>query len=431
MTAGRDAEAMLRTLAAVSAVKPGLERTRSLLAAIGDPQLAFPAIHIAGTNGKGSVAAMLSAVLRQHGLRVGTYTSPHLAHLRERVRVDGRCIEDAAFERLLHALRPIVAAMRDAPSWFEVMTAVALAHFAREEIDLAVVEAGMGGRFDATNVLRSCLSIITNVAMDHREYLGHTVEEIAWEKAGIAKDGVPLVLGRGVVDGAREVVIAECAGRGAPVCRSRVLLDRSGCDWSGTGFRVSSSPFAGEIRLPLVGTYQQENLHTALAALEALRTIGHPVSPADVIVGLGEVTWPGRGEVVAEHPWILLDCAHNAAGAQALVETVDELEPRRERRQLLTGVLQDKDVAALVGAFAPAFSRFVATASASERALSADALRTRLAAAGVEAESSDTVARGLELAQRGLSPDDVLVISGSVTVVGEARRVLRGEPCDE
>jgi dihydrofolate synthase/folylpolyglutamate synthase len=431
MAAADRAQAMLGALSAVDAVKPGLERIRILLAAIGDPQEVVPVVHIAGTNGKGSVAAMLSTALQHCGHRVGAYTSPHLVALRERIRVDGRCLEEADLVRELDALRPAIEAMEDPPSWFEVITAAAFARFARAEVDLAVVEAGMGGRFDATNVAQSRLSVLTSVAMDHTKFLGSTVEEIAWEKAGIAREGIPVVVGRGVPREAADVVRAECARRGAPLHAGGTGLSRLRGDWAGTRFVVSASPFAGELHLPLIGSFQEENLRVALDALEALGMQGWSIPPDAARAGLEAVRWPGRGELVRERPRVVLDCAHNPAGARALVDTVAELEPRRERRHLLFGVLSDKDVETIVGTFVSGFAHLTVTASRSDRALTPKALAERVAGAGARAESSSTVAQGLERALDGLEAEDVLVVSGSVTVVGEARRRLRGEPCDE
>jgi len=430
MPVGRPVDEALRKLTA-STVKPGLDRIRALLAAVGDPHEGIPAVHIAGTNGKGSVAAMLSAVLRRVGLRVGTYTSPHLVELRERIQLDGVCVDEARLSAAVDALRHTIRSMRDCPSYFEALTASAFSIFAAEAVDIAVVEAGMGGRFDATNVADACLSVLTNISVDHTDYLGATTEEIAWEKAGIAKAGVPLVLGREIGGASRAVVEAECARSGAPLRHGTAAVVPVHSAWSGTTFRVDGSWLAEAVHLPLVGAFQVSNLHVAITALEALADAGWSIPSECIVKGLSEVRWPGRGEVIRERPRVLLDAAHNAAGAAALVETVCALEPVRERRSLLLGVLRDKDVDAIARAVAPAFPHIIATASSSERALPAQDLAARLEGIGASVAVSGTVAQGVGAALDRLRPEELLVVSGSVTVVGEARDRLLGGPCDE
>jgi len=430
MPVGRAVDEALRELTA-STVKPGLDRIRALLAAVGDPHEGIPAVHIAGTNGKGSVAAMLSAVLRCAGLRVGTYTSPHLVELRERIQLDGACVDEDHLSAAVDALRRGIRNMPDSPSYFEALTAAAFSIFAVEAVDIAVVEVGMGGRFDATNVADACLSVLTNISVDHTDYLGETTEEIAWEKAGIAKAGVPFVLGRELGGTSRAIVEAECARRGAPLRHGTASVATVHGDWSGTTFHVDGSWLAGAVHLPLVGSFQESNLHVAITALEALADAGWDIPSERVGEGLSEVRWPGRAEVIRERPRVLLDAAHNAAGAAALVETVCALEPVQERRSLLLGVLRDKDVDAITRALAPAFPHIIATASSSARALPASDLASCLERIGASVAVSGTVAQGVGAALDRLRPEELLVVSGSVTVVGEARDRLLGGPCDE
>ena len=404
-------------------VKPGLERVRRLLEALGHPERSFPAIHVAGTNGKGSVVSMLASVLKQAGLRVGRYTSPQVIDFRDRIVVDGVWIPEEALAEGVSRMQHAVAE-GETPSQFEAITALAFGHFACCDVDLAVVEVGLGGRFDATNVVQPILTILTNIALDHQWLLGETIEQIAWEKAGIAKAGIPLLHGR-LEAPARDVVLDECEAVGAePMITDRTDVERVGIDWDSARYRATLSGREIELGLPLLGGYQEENLRIVLRAVEILRGQGLRVMDEAVVEGLRDVRWPGRFEVLRRNPTIVLEGAHNVDGARRLAADIASRVPERVRRHLLFGVLEDKDADGMLDALAPVFGRLALCESSSPRALPAAQLQERAEARGLETTWYHSVDEALAEVLPSLDEDDVLVVAGSLTVVAEARQGL-------
>ena len=406
-------------------VKPGLERTLRLLDVLGHPETSFPSIHVAGTNGKGSVTAMLASVLAHAGLRVGRYTSPELVDFRDRIVVDGSWIgEDELAEGVSRLVR-VIDSDDDPPTLFEALTAIAFDRFARAGVDVAVVEVGLGGRFDATNVVRPLLSILTNVGPDHLALLGPALERIAWEKVGIAKPGVPLLVGP--LDPEVERVVQEEVDRvGATLVRSdsSVEVERIAFDWGHAAYRVIGEDLPPAVDLPLLGGVQGENLRVVLAAVGLLRRLGLVIGQDAIARGLREVSWPGRFEVVRRNPTIVLDGAHNRPAAEALARDVERYVPERPRRSLLLGILADKEVDAICQILLPLFPTVTLTQSRSRRALPVERLAEVAASLGAAPTQSRTVEKGLERALASLSPADVLVVTGSLTVVQEARAML-------
>lgn len=404
-------------------VKPGLERVDRLLACLGHPERSFPAVHVTGTNGKGSVVAMLESILRAAGWRVGRYTSPDLVDFLDRICVDGEWMERGAFADVVATLAPEFDASPDVPSQFEALTAVACEHFRRSEVDLAVVEVGLGGRYDATNVVTPVVTVLTNVALDHTALLGTTEAEIAWEKVGIAKPGVPMVVGA-LSGEVAAVVERECAAVGAPLVRAGADVERRGRAGRFALYAVRGEDLPPEIKLPLLGAYQLDNLRRALDAVAALRERGWRISADAVADGLASVEWPGRWEVVQSAPTVILDGAHNPAGADAVARAIESWEPDRTRRVLLLGILADKDVVGVVAALVPHFDRIAVTASRSPRALSATSLADRVSEAVGRPIRYDSVEEGVcDLLTRA-DPRDTILVTGSLTVVAEARRTL-------
>lgn len=318
-------------------VRWGLDRTRRLLSGVGDPHLDYHTIHIGGTNGKGSVAAMVEAVLRLDGLRTGLYTSPHLVEFRERIQIAGAPIAEAA---LLEAARTLWPAIEEeAPSFFEATTAIAFLALARADVELAVVEVGMGGRLDSTNVVAPQVTAITNVARDHAQYLGDDLPTIATEKAGIIKPGVPVVTAE--ADPAVLAVLRQrCSAVDAPLHVIPTPAARVGRD--GTAAELDSVWGRLKLRVPLAGRHQAANLAVAVRLLELLPD-GLTPRRDSVVEGLAATRWPGRLQVerVGDAEWIL-DVAHNAAGVESLVAALPDLAPRRPVVALI-GVLGDKD----------------------------------------------------------------------------------------
>jgi dihydrofolate synthase / folylpolyglutamate synthase len=319
-------------------IRWGLDRTRELLAATGDPHLRYPSIHVGGTNGKGSVAAVLESVLRAGGRRTGLYTSPHLVDFRERIQVSGRPISEAELMETARTLWPLVQAA--APSFFEAATVIAFVAMERAGVEVAVLEVGMGGRLDSTNVVVPDVSVITNVAMDHAQYLGNDLETIAAEKAGIIKPGVPVVTG--VTDaGILAVLERQAQAAGAPL---HVVAPPPRAQVDATGTAVSLDTIWGRLslRVPLPGRHQAMNLAVAVRALELLPPERRP-SRAAVEGGVAATHWPGRLQVVSRGSatWIL-DVAHNAAGVESLLAALPDLLPSRPVVALV-GVLGDKE----------------------------------------------------------------------------------------
>lgn len=339
-----------------SRIAPGLERTEKLLEALGDPHRKYPAFHIAGTNGKGSTVATLDALLRFSGRRVGRYMSPHLVDFRERIAVDGKPISEADLLRILDRLGPVADEI-DA-TFFEITTAAALAYFADAKVDVAVVETGLGGALDSTNVLDPVVATVTNIALDHTEYLGPTLQGIADEKGGIFKFGRPAVIAEPRMDLARRLA-ERAADRGAtPIIVTRVDWRAWSVSLAGGMTSFTAATPLGRTRLstPLIGEHQVRNTLAALATLHAAGP-DYAIPKASINRALSTVTVPGRYQRV--HEWIF-DVAHNAAGARALAETLSAQRPPPPVTIVL-GVLKDKDWYGMIEELAPTADRFIIT----------------------------------------------------------------------
>jgi len=409
-------------------VKPGLDRILRLLDALDHPEQAFPAVHIAGTNGKGSVAAMLAGVLSQAGYRVGRFTSPDLIDFRDRISIDDIWIEGDELARTVEQLLPIFAA-EDPPTLFEALTAIAFHHFATNKVDLAVVEVGLGGRFDATNVLSPLLTILTTVGRDHIALLGGTIEKIAWEKAGIAKESVPCLAGDLPLE-AQRILVAECARVHAPLTDCHTIdLERVSFDWDKVTYQIEGPNLPKEILLPLLGGYQQENLRVTLHAIELLRKNGLTIPSRAVALGLAAVRWPGRFEVISRRPIVILDGAHNQPGALALAKDIERTLPEQIHRHLLFGILADKELEKIARALFPLFSSVTLTRSKSPRAMALEPLLETARSLEIVPLRSSSVREGVTSAYNSLKEEEALVVTGSLTVVREARPILLEELC--
>ncbi|MBO9362235.1 MAG: bifunctional folylpolyglutamate synthase/dihydrofolate synthase [Thermoflexus sp.] len=394
-----------------------LEPIRCLLERLGNPHRRYAVVHIAGTKGKGSTAAMVEAILRAASYRTGLYTSPHLHTMRERIRIHGEPIPPAAVVDLFEGLRPEIAA-DPALTVFDILTAMGFLAFAQAEVEIAVVEVGLGGRLDSTNVVSPAVCLITALSMDHMEILGPTLSHIAFEKAGIIKPGVPV----GTAPQAEEamaVLRRVAAERGAP------LLTLDGW-WYGPR-EISPAGQGGEIRppdgpgwmvrLPLLGRHQWEN--AALAALAALqlRAQGRSLPDAAIPEGLARVRWPGRFEVLQEEPPVVLDGAHNDASAARLAETLLEVFPGR-RWGLVFGVSADKDPGVILRPLRPLVGEAWFTRSRHPRAADPTVLAAAAGALGLPARVRGTVAEAFEEAIASGGP---VLVTGSLFVVAEAR----------
>ena len=409
-------------------MKLGLTHFRRLLARVGHPERATPAVLVGGTNGKGSVAAALASVLSAAGYRTGLYTSPHLLSYRERVRVDGRAIRRAEVAAGMEVLAPAMAAT--GASFFEAMTALALLHFARQKTDVAVLEVGIGGALDATNVVDPVLSLVVSVGLDHTDVLGPTIAHIARDKAGIARAGRPLVIGaRGK---ARAVLAAEAKRRGA---RPLVLgidgkyrVEELRAESSRFSFASSSSGFtAAHLELGLPGRHQIANAACALLGLGALDIFPAARIAAGVRPGLERLRWPGRLDRLA--PWLLVDGAHNPAGARVLADHLRRFESDR-RLVAVVGMVAGKRPRAFGRALNEVIARAVVTQPATERAIPAARLAAELKQAGLASVAEPEPAHALARARAAAGPDGLVVVCGSLYLVGTVYHLLGRRPVE-
>lgn len=397
-----------------------LPRMRRLLDALRHPERRWPAIHVAGTKGKGSTCALAASMLHAQGYRVGLYTSPHLVSVRERIQLNGQGVSEAELVEAVEALRPAVATLPAPPTFFEIYTAMAFWLFARWHVDLAVVEVGLGGRLDATNVVEPVVSVITPISFDHTELLGTTLAAIAAEKAGIIKSGRPVVVAPQPPE-ALAVIRAAARAAGAPCLEVARQVSAEVLAASLEGQQVviqTPSRRYPTLTLPLLGHHQVINLATAVAALEALPP-PWPVTPEAVVEGAARVQWPGRLQVLERRPWLLLDGAQNAASAEVLAEAVRTLWPD-QRSHLVLGMSVQKDVEGMAAALAPLSpASVIATQAQVPRALPADQLAARLRPWFPAVELAASVEAAVARASDQAAAEDVIVVTGSFFVLGE------------
>jgi dihydrofolate synthase/folylpolyglutamate synthase len=401
-------------------MRPGLERISSLLEKLGNPQSTFRSVHVAGTNGKGSTSCMMASILREGGYRVALFTSPHLIGFTERIRVNG---EEIAERDVVRLGRTVMAAAPAETTFFEMVTAMACLHFAEQQVDLAIMEAGMGGTFDATNALEGILSVITSISLDHSEYLGSSVAAIAREKAGIIKATRPVVLSCQEPAVAAEIQM-RCHELNSPLytCGEHFHGEWRENKLSYRGLSVSLDGLTMGLR----GSYQLFNGATALAAVEVLAREGFSVPTAAMAAGMEKASWPGRMELIGSSPRILLDGAHNPAGGKALAEALADI-PRR-RLLLVCGVMGDKDLNGILGPILPMADEVFAVAPRLPRALPSIDLVKYCRQHGVSARDSGSVGAGLAAACGMTGEDDLVLVCGSLFTVGEARSIIFSRP---
>jgi dihydrofolate synthase/folylpolyglutamate synthase len=399
-----------------------LARVEKLLALLDNPHLHFKSIHIAGTKGKGSVAAMSESILRAAGYRTGLYTSPHLHTFRERIQANGRLISEETVASLTEHLQPLVSQVEDLTT-FEIMTALGFLYFAEQAVEFAVLEVGMGGRLDATNVVNPLVAIITSLSYDHTQILGETLPQIAREKAGIIKDKAVVV---SAPQAAEAMAVIE------EVCREKdAELTVIGRDWTweageanleGQWFRVTdhgSRITNHEFWIPLLGRHQLDNATVAVAAIEKLRQWGINIPETSVREGLHQVRWPGRLEILGREPWVVVDGAHNGDSAKKLVAAVRELFPHRELI-LVFGALMGHSVPDILDALLTAADRVILTRANRIRAIATSDLLREVHVRHREAQTTETVAEALEQALALASPSDLICATGSLSIVAEA-----------
>jgi dihydrofolate synthase/folylpolyglutamate synthase len=411
----------------------GLDRVERLLAELGRPQDQVQAVHVAGTNGKGSTSAMIASILGAAGYKVGLYTSPHLCSYTERFLINGKEIASRELDKLLDGIRPVAEEIArqpgmEHPTEFEILTAAAFLYFAGAKVDLAVLEVGLGGRLDATNVVSPLVAVFTHIALDHRAVLGDTLRAIAWEKAGIIKPGVPVVSSRQEPE-AGAVIEAACrqqgsalnlVGRDIKVEEIRLAERGISCDLSGRNWRYL------DVRVPLLGRHQAENGATALGAVEVLRQHGFIITENDIRQGLARLRWPARMEIVSEKPMLLLDAAHNPDGVRVLRAAMEFHFPGR-RVIMVFGALADKDVAAMAAQLAPLAEVVIVTRPQSPRALEPEAAVSLFQDLVPKVLVEDEITAALARAREYSGPEDIILVCGSFYLVGSAREhILKG-----
>jgi dihydrofolate synthase/folylpolyglutamate synthase len=415
-------------------IKLGLERTEALLHELGDPQDLFQGVLVAGTNGKGSVCAMVASVLQAAGYRVGLMPKPHLVSYTERIQVDQRPIAEPDFAALLTELQPTinkVAANLGPPTEFEILTSAALYYFARAGIDLLVCEVGLGGRLDSTNVLDLGVSVITNIALDHTQYLGSTLEAIAAEKAGILKpDSIAIT---GAQPPALAVIEAAAQKQQIPLLRLGQEIELAATDREWAGIQATVTTPAGsyrDLRTPLLGLHQADNAALAVAAIDALRSRGWEVSDGALRDGLARTRWPGRLEVLDRNPIVLVDGAHNPAGLERSLATVQKLAKDRPL-VIVFGAMKDKDLSSMLAQLRATGAPIIFSAIDWHRAAApADLAKEFGAPAETAASSGDALGRARERA----TPSGIVLVCGSLYLVGEVmarfkdRATRKGSP---
>jgi dihydrofolate synthase/folylpolyglutamate synthase len=420
-----------------------LDRMRDLLAVFGNPEEKLRIVHVAGSKGKGSTSAMLAAVFQAAGYRTGLFTSPHLCHVAERVQVNGQPIAHAELAGILTEIAHILEAARREnyspelamePTFFEIATAVGFLYFARQAVDVAVVEVGLGGRFDSTNVCLPLVSLITSISHDHVQQLGTRLESISMEKAGIIKPGRPAISGARVPE-ARSVIEDTCRARGAPLrqlgqdfhYRYRpgfVGRGRGGAEPKRSHVDVLTERRTWpDLELGLLGEHQAANAAVAVACIEEVNSLGLRVEEEAVRRGLADVQWPARLEVFGPGPLTVLDCAHNIASAQALVDAL-LTSFARTRRHLVFAVSSDKDLSGILRILAPHFERAYFTLYNSPRSASPSDLASIAETCGLPATVCESPRQAWQTALASAHQDDLICVTGSVFLAGELRPVL-------
>jgi len=395
----------------------GLDAIRWILDLIGNPQDALKTIHIGGTNGKGSVARMSASVLQEAGYTVACYTSPHLVSFTERITVNDVQITEEETVELTEFIRSRIDRTDSSRKYtfFDFTTAMAFEYFRRRKVQLSVIEVGLGGRLDSTNVILPLVSVITNVELDHMDYLGESIEEIAAEKAGIIKSGVPVVTG---AEGSSLEIIRNVAGEKSPL----FVLNKDFDYWKKADgvmrYRGIENSFS-DLHLNLAGDHQLSNCAIALCTLELLARAGFPVTEEAIRRALARVAWPGRLESVCDRPLILLDAAHNPHGAKALARYLTTHYSDR-KKVLIFGVMRDKNFTSMLAELAPVANRIVLTRPVTERAAQVEELIQLVP----DAVQTAGVEEALQKARQLTADDDVLIITGSFYTIGEARKLI-------
>ena len=411
-----------------SAVVFDLARIEQLLERLGNPHKSAKSVHIAGTKGKGSTAAMIASILTQAGYHTGLYTSPHLLSFTERIQVDGKPIAEETFARLVETLKPEVETVNQTGdagelTTFELLTALTFAYFKEMEVDFQVLETGLGGRLDATNVVKPEVCAITSISFDHTDVLGDTLARIAAEKAGIIKPGSITVCAPQLPE-AMETIES--------VCREREvrLIKLDSRNWQRQAFSDGEQAFqlkgrlgTGEFKIPLTGEHQMENAATAVAVAEALKDLGARIPPESIAAGLAQVNWPGRLQILRRKPCLVVDGAHNADSAGRLARSLENYF-NFERLFIIFGASSDKNIPGIVAELASLPATFIVTRSRHPRAVAPDKLIDEFSKWGITPKTTADVASAIALATGEATPEDLICATGSLFIVSEVMEYM-------
>lgn len=404
-----------------AAIKKDLDNTLAMCAQLGNPQNKFKTIHVAGTNGKGSTSHMLAAVLQQAGYKTGLYTSPHLKDFRERIRINGEMVSEEYITSFTEEQQAFIEEI--SPSFFEVTVAMAFDYFAKEQVDIAIIEVGLGGRSDSTNVITPELSVITNISYDHVNLLGDTLPKIAFEKAGIIKQGIPVVVGERQEE-TEQVFIDKAASTSSPIIFASDLLKVSDTHKEGrllvTTVKEQENELFKNLKLDLSGTYQLKNVLTVIQSVRTLNTLGFTIADEAVYQALANTVnltgLQGRWQLLSENPAVICDTGHNLAGIQEVLENIS-LTPHKQLH-IVIGMLGDKDVTSVLQLL-PKNARYYFCQPDLERAMPADELASKAAQSDLRGEVFETVALALSSAKDHAQADDLIFVGGSTFVVAE------------
>ncbi len=412
----------------------GLERIERLLSHLGSPDKKLRAIHVAGTNGKGSVCAMVTSVLQNAGYKVGLFTSPHLLVFEERIQIDGNKISKDGLCTLVDEIKPIAERMVkddgfEHPTFFEIACAMAMRYFADEKVDYAVLEVGLGGRLDATNVITPLISVITSISLDHTHVLGTTLEDVAREKAGIIKEGVPVVVGIEQKE-IRAIIKDICQKRNARAYFTsedgEYSISQEGNDFQEFDLKVLDIEHRG-LRLSLLGEHQVKNAVIAVMTLELLREQGLNINHHNISKGMALTRWPGRFEKVSESPTIIMDCAHNPAGMRTLSLTMNRVY-RNKKKTIVMGIMGDKDIPCIVKEACGFADRVIVTKPKFERAAEPEIIESEVRKYCQEVIVIQDVKEAVKYATSSSSEEEVICIAGSIFNVGEALNLFEKSP---
>ena len=400
---------------------PGLSRTQALLSKMGNPEKKLKFVHIAGTNGKGSTAAMTASILRKAGYRTGLYTSPYIYRFHERMQVDGMEITDEELTAVTEYVKPLAQSLKETPTEFELVCCIAFEYFVRKGCDIVVLEVGMGGAFDATNVIETPeVAVITNIGLDHTEVLGDTLEKIAETKSGIFKDNGHAVVYRGAPS-VEAVFERVCAERNTALVKAdfaSLKLKKHSLDG-----QIFDCGDRKDLVLPLLGDHQLHNASVVLSVVDTLKQIGWKISEQNIRDGLRDVQWPGRFDIVSRSPLFIIDGGHNPQCIEALVKNIEDY--LKDRKVIaLTGVLADKDYADMYVPVMPYVDRFVCITPPNPRKLESKELAKYLQSKGAHAVGSDSILDGVKAALELAGTDGVVLCFGSLYSIGSIRDAL-------